>query len=256
MVMKSLRQMLVLVILSFCGSIIAFAQISIDFGPEDFSNVIEGEKINFRGNGKATIFTPKDKQRMDIDIHLTINLSGLQKALPNIIQLKGNRNDTCGEVIKLHTIDLRSNANLFIAGHFEQWSCWYIFGKQIKNKLFEQNGDATLQLSFKIQPNGKGFSIETQVKDPHFDGLLGVMARNSMTGSYITQLLTSILQKSLDPSNLKQAFPTNLETYNPVLNSAKFVSLNSNELGVEATAHFSLSQGDAQILINNLRKKD
>jgi hypothetical protein len=240
----------------FCVSFPAAAQITLDFGPESFSIPVEGQNINFIGKGKASLFTPQGAQRMDVDVDLSIDLSDLQRAIPPIIQAKGNRNDTCSEVVTLHTIGLRSNADLYVGGHFEKWACAYLFGKLVgKTKVVEQDGDVTIGLSLGVQGDGKGLEIKTATKNAHMNGALGALMSNSLTGAYVTNSVTGAIQKAIDPGNLKHAFPAALNAYNPVVKSAKFVDLGSNKLGVNSILRFSLSQTEAQKLIDQLRKK-
>jgi len=192
---------------------------------------------------------------MDVDVDLTVDLAELQRVVPAIIQAKGQRNDTCAEVVRLHTIELRANADLYIGGHFEKWGCISLFGKQIKTKLVEQDGDVTIGLTLAVQGDGKGIELKTHAKDAHMNGALGALMSNSLTGLYVTNWVTGAIQQAVDPGNLKQAFPPGLTAFNPVLQSARFVDLGSSHLGVTTALKFSLSQEEAQKLIDQLRKK-
>ncbi len=99
------------------------AQITVKFGPESFATAVEGTPVTFIGRGTVKLSTPPSQQRVDIAVDLEIDLSDLQRVVPGIVQKKGNRNDDCSEIIRLHTVALRASAEVYVGGHYERWSC-------------------------------------------------------------------------------------------------------------------------------------
>lgn len=144
---------------------------------------------------------------------------------------------------------------MYIGGHFEKWGCLYFGGKVVGKSKVEQNGDVTVGLTLGVAKDGKGLELNTQIKAANMDGALGGLMKSSLTGSYVTDWVKGMIQKAIDPTNLKQSFPADLNAFNPVIKSAKFVDLGSNKLGVATTAKFSLSQDQAQKIIDSLRNK-
>jgi len=226
-----------------------FGQVTLKFGPESFTIPVEGVPVSFIGRGTLKLFTPPGAQRMDVEIDSTIDLSSLQQVMPGLVQAKGNKNDDCSEVIRLHTVDLRSSAEVYVGAHYERWSCF--IGKA---KLFEQNGDVTIAMSLEIKSDGKELAVDARVKEIHADGALGGIFRNSIVGPSLTDWLKAKMLQAIDPSNLKGSFPAGLTAYNPTFKSAKFLDLGSGKLGVSLLATFSLNQDQAQKLIENLRQ--
>jgi len=244
-----MKLILVVVGLTICMARVANAQIQLKFGPESFSTPIEGTSVTFVGTGTLKLFTPAGQERMDVEINSSVDLSNLQQVIPGIVQAKGNKNDDCSEVIRLHTVDLRSSADVYVGAHYERWTCF--IGK---NKIFEQNGDVTIGLALAVRPGGKEIGVDTTIKKIDGDGVLGTIFKSSLVGPYLTDWLSAKILQAIDPSNLKGSFPAGLTAYNPTFRTAKFVDLGSNKLGVALTATFSLSQDQAQQLINNLKK--
>lgn len=64
---------LLISILTFTATT-ASGQIALKFGPETFTNTVEGQQVKFVGSGTATVFTPGGAQRMDVDLDLVVDL--------------------------------------------------------------------------------------------------------------------------------------------------------------------------------------
>lgn len=225
------------------------AQVTLKLGPESFSTPVEGMPVTFAGSGTVKLFTPPGAQRMDVAIDSVIDLSDLQRVIPAIVQAKGNKNDDCSEIVRLHTVALRATGDVYVGGHYERWTC--AIGK---NKVFEQNGDVTIGLTLAVRKAGKELGVDAVVKDVHADGAIGGILRGPVMGPYLTDWLKAKLVQVINPSNLRGSFPAGLSAYNPTFTSAKFVDLGSGKLGATLAATFSLNQDQAQQLIANLRK--
>jgi ribosomal protein S27AE len=223
-------------------------QIVLKIGPEPFTTPVEGTPVTFIGTGTVKLFTPPGQQKMEVEIDSQIDLSGLQSAVPGIVQKKGNRNDDCGDIVRLHTVELRASADVFVAAHYERWSC--AIGK---NKLFEQSGDMTITLALTVANGGRELAVNSTVKSFHADGVLGGLMQSSVVGPYLTDWLQAKIRDAVNPANLKASFPAGLSQYNPVFKSARFVDLASGKLGAAIAATFSLDQEQAQKLTGNLK---
>lgn len=223
-------------------------QITVKFGPESFTTMVEGTPVNTVGSGTVRLFTPPGQKRVEVEVTSLIDLSALQLVVPGIVQRKGNRNDDCSEVVRLHTVDVRASAEVYVAGHYERWTC--AIGK---NRLFEQNGDVTITLAIVIADQGRKFVVNAAVKDIHADGAIGGLLSRSVVGPYLTDWLKAKIVEALDPSNLKASFPAGLSAYHPAFTSARFVDLGSGKLGAAIAATFSVDQDQAQTLLQNLR---
>ena len=223
-------------------------QIVLKIGPEPFTTPVEGTQVTFIGTGTVKLFTPPGQKKMEVEIDSQIDLSGLQGAVPGIVQKKGNRNDDCGDIVRLHTVELRASADVFVAAHYERWSC--AIGK---NKIFEQNGDMMIGLALTVASAGRELAVNSTVKSFHADGVLGGLMQSSVVGPYLTDWLQAMIRDAVNPASLKASFPAGLSQYNPVFRSARFVDLGSGKLGAAIAATFSLDQEQAQVLMGNLK---
>ncbi|SRR6266545_1102116 len=161
---------------------------------------LEGQTVRFVISGDILLI--EEGETATTQLSVLADMSDLQAKIAPIVQRLGNRDDECGDQLRLHTVNLAPAdplAEIFIAGHYEKWVCVNLpFGGRAKTRLFEQSASAKIRLTPRIE-GGQTITIASDVYDLDANGLFGGILKDNVLGPPLRDDLILLCQIDFRP---------------------------------------------------------
>lgn len=215
---------------------------------------LHGQSVRFFVSGD--ILLSDESGTASAQLSILVDMSDLQPKIAPIVQALGNRDEECGDKLRLHTVALSPAsplAEIFIAGHYERWGCIHAFGGTGKTRLFEQSASAKIRLIPRIE-EGQTIALQFEVTDLSADGLLRSFLEDNVLGPPLRKALIDALRPALG-SPLRVSLPEALRGYRPVFNQVQFVDIGGGKLGLKVDGRLDLTADQIQELLTGLASR-
>jgi hypothetical protein len=224
--------------------------ISLPFKTFSLTVPIESRRVELKVSGTASAIDKGDA--LDVHADIVVDLADLRAQIGDIVRAKANRNDDCGDRLDVHTVDLRAappGASLTAAAHYEKWAC--AFGAQ--TRLFEQNGDVVLRLTPVV--SGDTITMNVDLTEAHGDGGVGVMLRDAVLGSWLTEQLRTLFPNQLTVANIRDGLPAALRDIPATLDRVSIVDGGNGKPVIGGTLHLVVPADKVLALLQQLPKQ-
>jgi hypothetical protein len=213
---------------------------------------LQGQSVRFLVSGDILLLEEGDMAAAQLSV--LVDMADLQAKIGAIVQSLGNRNDECGDRLRLHTVTIMPGepvAEVVIAGHYEKWGCAYLFDKRaVMTRLVQQSASAKIRLNPQIEA-GKTIVLQSEVIELSANGLLHALLRDGVLGPPLRKALIDVLRTALGPP-LRINLPEALKGYDPSFERVRFVDLGGGKLGLKAEGRLNLSASQIREVLKGL----
>jgi hypothetical protein len=162
-------------------------------------------------------------------LHITSDLSDLQRNITEVLRSSLNKAETCGERIEIQNASLipAAPASLVLINlHYERWAC---FGRET-SELVEGNASAEFKLAPEFRTDG-GLRFVQQIGRVNAEGRLAELLRSDVLGESLRDKIAEALLPALQGADYKKLVPPAAQA-SVTLRRAQFEGTGAGRLSV------------------------
>jgi hypothetical protein len=189
-------------------------------------------------------------------VALTEDLSDVQLRFADLLRLKLDKTDGCGERIVIQTAQLDPQGATGLAVvqlHYERWTCVTLFGREDVNEIVEGNGTIEVTLTPQVAEDGT-LHLIAHIGRVDAEGLVGDLLRSGSVGEAMRdRIAESILAALSQGGDFKMALPPASRSY-ASLRSAQFQGAGSGKLMLALKGEIRVSNEQLPALTSELEE--
>jgi hypothetical protein len=226
-----------------------------NLAPAKNSIAIGGQPVTVTTSGIISK-TASEGGQNTFAVEISQDLSDLQLNIPDVLRLRLDKSERCGERVAVQTAELTPRdpaALVFAQLHFERWTCSPAFGRDGMNEIVEGNGTVEIQLTPAVAQDG---TLKLVARIGHVDaqGLIGDLLRSGSLGETIrdqtAETFASLMRQAGD---FKTALPSGARSY-ATLRHAEFQGTGSGRLIVRLSGEIHVSNEELPALTGELQR--
>ncbi|HVR27138.1 MAG TPA: hypothetical protein VMU26_27905 [Candidatus Polarisedimenticolia bacterium] len=190
-------------------------------------------------------------------VQLTADMSDLQQTIADVLRVRLDQADRCGERIAVQTAALTPQGSVAVVTtqlHYERWTCNTMFGRENMNEMVEGNGTIEVKMTPAVAEDGT-LRLVTQLGRVEAEGLVGELLRSSTLGETLcAKISDSVLSALLQGGDFKAALPAGARSY-ATLRRAQFQGTGLGRLITVLNGEIRVSNENLLAVTSQLRER-
>ena len=190
-------------------------------------------------------------------VQLTADMSDLQQTIADVLRVRLDQADRCGERIAVQTAALTPRGSVAVVTtqlHYERWTCNTMFGRESVNEMVEGNGTIEVKMTPAVAEDGT-LRLVTQLGRVEAEGLVGELLRSSTLGETLcAKISDSVLSALLQGGDFKAALPAGARSY-ATLRRAQFQGTGLGRLITVLNGEIRVSNENLLAVTSQLRER-
>jgi len=193
-----------------------------------------------------------------VKLELSADLSDLQQNLTGVLSSALDKNDACGDHIRIQHATLapqEPSSQAVVELHYERWACAKVFGKRQAKRLTGGNAVMQMKLTPAVEKNDTELRLVPDVGPIQADGSLGELLRSGTLGEMLREKIRNEVMAALEKgTNLSATLPPAIQGYARIQN-ARFKDAGSGRLSVVLNGEFRITDEQIQSLSQQVRER-
>jgi hypothetical protein len=190
-------------------------------------------------------------------VQLTADMSDLQQTIADVLRVRLDQTDRCGERIAVQTAALTPSGSVGVVTtqlHYERWTCNTMFGRENMNEIVEGNGTIEVKMTPAVAEDGT-LRLVAQLGRVEAEGLVGELLRSSTLGETLcAKISDSVLSALRQGGDFKAALPAGARSY-ATLRRAQFQGTGLGRLITVFNGEIRVSNENLLAVTSELRER-